>query len=1292
MTYQLVAGTNGSTLLYIPGQPGIAKVDGVPMLSPLGRGVEISSFSSSLGVGETPSSLDLEIVWNPCAIDGTVYSAYIDPLCIGLAVVFTSNKFVFSGIIKKWSYSQSDAGIKHKISIVDPRELLSMVKVSLSSYYCPVNKPNFMNVLNYIEGKSASACGGSSFPGTILPSVNTSDGGCATWGTAGDGQKGVTYYKALKAISDGTPDSDGKPIYPIMTTTAGTSIYLNFNNLVSLTGPLYTRAKYASTTESNMSLANLIQSACDACGLEYIVSLNGLTANFTYIDRSTEVELGYLESMVNTARVKGTLISSDIGVEEAKEVTGRVVFGDKVHYIKEVATSGNDQKMFMGWIDNNPIVKTVQEFASGGALIDMRPLKITLGSYGVNTTDISDSTTITENEVLALGSLDFWKTYGLKKTSTICYRAGQAIFGTDWTDMSTSLIAALATMLGDNPRFGDISPTLASATYNKTAFLLDDVVYNFLKEWVGLYYGKQWLIPIVGNSKFTCINRVYGSTGGRSDVWAQGDAGATFIADTSVDSAYPDDATILGALNPGTYDTTLFETDDGKIGTIIAFPASSAAARSIDWGGDTGVDYVINFELLDDHYQKNGYIYMKAETVGSEMFNINSSLYALIRTPFIATSPKPSTDLNSNGLIALGLLLGMTKLSEKVSSWKTEAGGKASEINTLKSAPAVGPFIRCAVPMKSNMYCYGPWSNSTGFIGEIEVVDSPDLNPWLYGSVSNMNTIGGLLASAGLKRRNRSETGRVELAEAPGHSLGNLISSGNGPLLSSVVCRFDASGVTTTYEFKTYTQKFGNYAKELAERTKSFVSSRREIYKVVHTNRQRQISLANKTRKDAFKALASRGGGDMEQRSQLISGVGQKGGTLQRLLFSFYPVQSELKVTQGGGTGSNSRKLFSDSGFEKSLTIEHFENKDAYSKYAVCSLDVLFSPISLKGSGGLPQFGTPNGSNAFKNKPRPSIPPIKYGAGQTQAYGLEIKSLNLNPILTKSFLSFFNTGSRSDSTDQGVSIKSIAFGSDPKTLLVVTEAEETAKQNASDYRFSALKGPLVLHSWGYDTNGKPIPNAADSASATEGGVFNSDGLKDRFMTNWTQNAKTWPVGPIDLRWDRDRGVWVSPPAERIVVAQLLTKMSSSGTAKAKVLSVFSQYQNPSGDNIAEGDGVIVLQDFLQRTWKKDARVYASHTGDGVYIILDGCDGDPCDGGCVEGIVRMGSFSGLPWDKESTKDVTFRTPSGGSGSLSGCTIASGVKNIFVSITGTGNTKKNCAITKEDGVWYLIASEC
>lgn len=1312
--------------------------------SPLGDGVEISTFTSTLGIGETPSSLEVEVLWNPC----TGLSAYIDKDCIGMAVIFTSNKFVFSGIIKKWTYNESDSGIKHKITIVDPRDLLSMVKVSLSSYHCILTKNNFMNVLNYIEGDSTNAvlCSGTYSPGVDLPAVNNAPGGggCATWGTAGNGQRGVSYIKAI----------DGIIAYnPYMVTTAGISIYLDFNGLSAI---LLARAPYAVTSESNMPLSQLIQSACDACGMEYMVNLVGFSAVFTYIDRSIPVLLGQIGKIVKDAKTNGTLISSDIGVEEAKEVTSRVVFGDRIHYIKENNyPNGNNQKMFMGWVENVAIVRTVPEFATDGAPIDIRPLKTVLSSYGVSTGWIEDFPLITEKEVLSLGSVDFWKTVGLMNKKSICYKAGAAIFGTDWTGIAAQMVIALGGVLGNGKNvitstLGSVGDVISKMYTNKNstqkvAFLLDDVVFSFLKEWADEYYGKQWLIPIVGNSTGTCINRTFESGGPRSAVWAQGEAGTTFIADTPVDSAYPDSTSILGLI-AGTYDTTLFETDEGKISTIIAFPASAGVARYINWASGTPVSYAINFELLGEHYQTGGKIYMKADTTG-EVFKIMHdgymTLHALIKTPFIPLMPVAFGDLNSNGLIALGLLLGMSTLAADRAAAVTKAGGTASEINILKSAPAIGPFTACAVPMKSNMYCYGPWTASTkdenqkDFIGETEIVDSPDLNPWQYGGVASMANIGQLLASAGLKSRNRSETGRVELAEAPGYSLGNIISNGDGPLLTSVVCRFDGGGVTTSYEFKTYTQKFGNFAKELADRTKSSVASRREIYKVVRNQRQKQLSLANKARKDAFKSI-SKLGNTLGDRSELISGVGQRGGTLQRLLFSFYPAQTGLtapeqsfkdgvvdrkrgdgftnyactKALPSTANGSkstpgdpNTRKLFSDAGFEKSFTIEHFQNAQAYNKYAICSLDFLYSPVSLFGSGGLPRFASEEdpelrcSNQKFRNVPPPTMP---YYISNLSNQGTtpNIRSFLLNPVLTKSCLPYL--GTFKDGTTEGVSIKSISFGDDPDTLLVMTPEQEEVKQQATDYRFPAMKGPLVLHSWGYDTDGKPIPNAVDSPGKAELGAFNSCGLMDKFMVNWTSNSKTWPVGPIDLRWDRARRVWVSPPPEKILLAQVLDYMPKGVMGSGVLLSGYSNGSSPvaaglgdfyggaltgpDGEQVSYNKTRIILMDFLGRTWKKGARVYASHMANGSYIILEGCntciDDNMNNDDCSEILIRQVSFT-APWAKNGTMNVSY---------MNGMTTAviSGVLNPIVSVTGTGS---KAAIIAKGGVsWYLIASEC
>ena len=138
-------------------------------------------------------------------------------------------------------------------------------------------------------------------------------------------------------------------------------------------------------------------------------------------------------------------------------------------------------------------------------------------------------------------------------------------------------------------------------------------------------------------------------------------------------------------------------------------------------------------------------------------------------------------------------------------------------------------------------------------------------------------------------------------------------------------------------------------------------------------------------------------------------------------------------------------------------------------------------------------------------------------------------------------------------------------------------------------RFVGLRGPLMVHGWGYDLDGYPVPNAsnepkevndkgmfkmhkkvqsthadgtlvvdADGNAVYEddynhagdfpGGSLNADQLgsvisktqnwvdnkwtkpirSDKFYLNWGERPDLWPVGPIDLRWDKQRGVWVTP--------------------------------------------------------------------------------------------------------------------------------------------------------------------
>ena len=110
---------------------------------------------------------------------------------------------------------------------------------------------------------------------------------------------------------------------------------------------------------------------------------------------------------------------------------------------------------------------------------------------------------------------------------------------------------------------------------------------------------------------------------------------------------------------------------------------------------------------------------------------------------------------------------------------------------------------------------------------------------------------------------------------------------------------------------------------------------------------------------------------------------------------------------------------------------------------------------------------------------------------------------------------------------EGVARESIAWlrANQPKSsnsMMVHLTGNPTGTY-ASDYRFLAHRGPLMLHGWGYDIHGKPIPNASGDEQGS-GGIFSTDyaGLTDRFKDNWLSDARDWPVAPVDLRFDRKK--------------------------------------------------------------------------------------------------------------------------------------------------------------------------
>jgi hypothetical protein len=123
-----------------------------------------------------------------------------------------------------------------------------------------------------------------------------------------------------------------------------------------------------------------------------------------------------------------------------------------------------------------------------------------------------------------------------------------------------------------------------------------------------------------------------------------------------------------------------------------------------------------------------------------------------------------------------------------------------------------------------------------------------------------------------------------------------------------------------------------------------------------------------------------------------------------------------------------------------------------------------------------------------------------------------------------------------------------ALSDNPNKNYAYYESNSDAPQNQEfiqNHRFFGLRGPVILHSWGYDLEGFPVPNSSgeyklngnnivrDSQGNPVGknqilqsnGEWSEPYKESTFMKGWAQQPASWPVGPIDFRWDSVGRVW-----------------------------------------------------------------------------------------------------------------------------------------------------------------------
>ena len=669
-----------------------------------------------------------------------------------------------------------------------------------------------------------------------------------------------------------------------------------------------------------------------------------------------------------------------------------------------------------------------------------------------------------------------------------------------------------------------------------------------------------------------------------------------------------------------------------------------------------------------------------------------------------------------------------------------QVASDSANSNSYGYYPAADRPSRVAIPLRSNITTYGPWysSNFESSAGGVNFNQDTDLAPWNYGELSLMDKIADGLAKSAESNIIEFETGSVTYPYWPELKLGFLQ---NGPNLTNISVVYGSNGVTTNYTWQTYTPKFGNLKNLENQHLKDAYKNRLKAQKIVRQQKLESDQTNSKVKNGGNNSISN------STQTENKDNTRNKESQNRVLVGEMYDF-GIIRDSSGVIKDFSQRVVVGSETLNKMVLDLRYD----YSRKAFMSFDGIFSPVSVSGGGiagikddyVLPRFAaySPRNSVSIKCGPLAPVPPFMVEVLNPNDTGIVSKDvLNLN--ISRNYLNpltnpFAPSGHYHSGSGAGHSIDIVGrdeydLQNDPNKLKPYIPGKgimnsfygqtEWDRRYANDYRFLGLRGPLVLHSWGYDTQGKPIPNAIDDYDKImQSGHFEPSGLKDEFYEDWLQKPATWPVAPVDLRFDRERGVWVSPPQHKIVVAKASTNIEPYGTGSGILIDDRYGYSvyDASGnliDTSEGGDAIIEIEDRIGSSWSKDQKAYAYYdTFTSKYLLLAG------GGGSSK--IKIGRFMNQ-WPSignvkdpyNAIKEVHLYAPrsSGCPASAvedfvdkdfcpwvlepqmrleNGVRVADTVKamNLLSNVAAGEYQAKWCMIVEIDNYYYLLAAEC